>query len=339
MPRPPRGRGWWHHHLTAEAAEDEDLEVGDTFDLVFFSALEGFGPPDQEIEPIGVEPVTVVGIGTLGDESLPDDDLYPRSTVILSPELVGQYDCLEDAPPPDLPPDQALPALLPPDCAISYRYWSLQLTDGAAGTDAAEEAFAQQAAVDGTLVTAVVDVEGTDQLTVVEGRLPDSLEEIALGQGTVEQLGLELGDEVEVGGGSGLLLPPDGFEEAIAAGEDPTTLTRPARLVGTVVMPALGPYQARRASPGEGAHLASDWIPLGSTDPDSVFSPAGLSASSWPTVPTPSRCWTTSAGSRAGAPATSASATPTRSGCPRSPTPRPCATVPCCWPACSWPRW
>jgi hypothetical protein len=115
--------------------------------------------------------------------------------------------------------------------------------------------------VDGVVLTAVVDLGDFDQVEVVEGRLPQAADEVTLGQITADELGVEVGDDVEVGGGDGLILQGDVDDDGLSGSE-----TRTAELVGIVVLPPIGPYEARRADPGEGAFLSSAWLAPGALD-------------------------------------------------------------------------
>jgi hypothetical protein len=151
--------------VTVDAADRLDLDVGDRFPLAFFPSNLAFAPAatvplDAEVPRLGTHEVTVVGIGTLPDESLPDD-LYERGVIIVSPDLADRYGCLGGVPPIDAAEDEIIDVLLPPGCAFAYQYWSLALADGAAGTDRAEEAFVARAAVLGERLPAVLDNVGS----------------------------------------------------------------------------------------------------------------------------------------------------------------------------------
>jgi putative ABC transport system permease protein len=72
-------------------------------------------------------------------------------------------------------------------------------------------------------------------LTLAAGRLPAGDGEVALGRDTAAAHGVHVGDHVELSG--------DGIE------------TRQATVTGLTVMPALGPFESDRASPGSGMVL------------------------------------------------------------------------------------
>lgn len=134
--------------LTVEAAEAEGLRIGDVVPLSFWppglsevlvgDELERY--LDEEVSPIGVEHVEVVGIVTLSDEVLPDD-LFPRQKMIVSPDVAARYDCLPETPAQGSTFSEVVAALLPADCAVQYRYFSLSMVDGAAGVKPALEEF------------------------------------------------------------------------------------------------------------------------------------------------------------------------------------------------------
>jgi FtsX-like permease family len=130
--------------VSGETADAFDLDVGDVVPVSFWrpsgSDLPGRSLPDEVVKPIGSEQVELVGIGTFSDEVLPDG-LYPRGRMIVSPDVAGRYACFPDAPPPGLSLEELVAHLLPDDCARSYQYFSLELTDGAAGIPEALAAF------------------------------------------------------------------------------------------------------------------------------------------------------------------------------------------------------
>ena len=94
--------------------------------------------------------------------------------------------------------------------------------------------FTNAIAVEGKPVLSVIGLErsSTIDLPVVDGRLPTAADEVALGSLTARDLGVGVGDTVDVDG------------ENVG----PRTLT----VTGRVVLPPLGPYQADRAAPGTG---------------------------------------------------------------------------------------
>lgn len=125
--------------------------------------------------------------------------------------------------------------------------------------------------VDGLALTALVDVEGFDRITVVDGRLPAARDEVALGNQTADELGVTVGDEVEVGGADALVTEGDVGSDGLVGDQ-----TRTATVVGTVVLPPVGPYQARHMSSGTGVVLASTWLVPAIRD--SEMSPASFVA-------------------------------------------------------------
>jgi hypothetical protein len=117
--------------LSIPAAEEFDAEVGDVLDVGFFGI--------NRRHPDGIEPgpmvrevdLRVVGIGTFADGVLPDE-LFPRQYALLTPEAAGDADCLQATFGPDdtRDPNQLLLAAVPRPCAMTYRYWSLDLEGG-----------------------------------------------------------------------------------------------------------------------------------------------------------------------------------------------------------------
>lgn len=89
----------------------------------------------------------------------------------------------------------------------------------------------------GDTVPAVASGRGLDAMPfpVVMGELPVAADEIALGAQTADQLGLGVGDEVEVSNDFG---------------------NRLGRVTGVVVLPALGPFESDRTGTGTGVLLA-----------------------------------------------------------------------------------
>ena len=85
--------------VSTEVADAEDLEIGDVVPVAFWWAcdLTGLCEYDEVVEPIGVEHLRVVGIGTLADEVLPDG-LYPRGRMLVSPDVADRYDCVGHEP-------------------------------------------------------------------------------------------------------------------------------------------------------------------------------------------------------------------------------------------------
>jgi FtsX-like permease family len=130
--------------VNEELAAAEGIELGDVVTLPL-----GWTRDDLlglVTEPVGVEQITVVGVGTFFDEVL-DDPIYPRQVMILSSDVAERYTCTPPAPPPDATLDDATKIVTPPGCASAYRYYSLALEDGAAGVPAVLDA-AQAAAAE-----------------------------------------------------------------------------------------------------------------------------------------------------------------------------------------------
>ena len=93
--------------------------------------------------------------------------------------------------------------------------------------------------VDGSGVAAVALAPGPDDLgpTVIEGRAPAGSGEVALGSETMDDLGLEVGDRVEVGSRS---------------------RSAPATVTGRAVFPLLGGVQTVHTALGQGVWLTGD---------------------------------------------------------------------------------
>ncbi len=141
--------------VTADAAAIVGVAIGDVVPLAFWqpgpTGIIGPTPEayqaflDETITPIDVERVTVVGLVSLAEEVLPDG-LYPRATAIVSPDVAARYDCVPEVPPPGLTFRELAAALLPSDCATSYRYYSLKMTHGAADVKPALDDFVRRSA-------------------------------------------------------------------------------------------------------------------------------------------------------------------------------------------------
>ena len=82
--------------------------------------LTGLCEDDEVVEPIGVELLQVVGIGTLADEGLLDG-LYPRGRIIVSPDVGDRYDCVGREPLRDPCALEAVELALPTDSAPQLR--------------------------------------------------------------------------------------------------------------------------------------------------------------------------------------------------------------------------
>ena len=131
--------------LTKELATARGVHVGDVVPVAFWDSNDdGFAPLDTQMTPVGVEHLRVVGIGTMADEVLPDR-LYPRGRLIVSRDIVARYDCLPDPPPADATLEQAQDIVVPPGCATSYPYYSLDLADATAGVAPVLDAFSARA--------------------------------------------------------------------------------------------------------------------------------------------------------------------------------------------------
>jgi hypothetical protein len=131
--------------LSREAADVLGLSVGDEIPLAFWATSyeQGLGhAPDEIVEPIGRSSARVVGIGVLPDEVLVDE-LYPRQRVLVSPEVGAPFTCnlgpIGDRDGRSL--EELFAAIVPPDCALSYRYFSLQIAGGDAGVDAVADSL------------------------------------------------------------------------------------------------------------------------------------------------------------------------------------------------------
>ena len=98
-------------------------------------------------------------------------------------------------------------------------------------------AFTNSVAVDGEPVLSMMVAGGTSNagFAVVDGRLPANDDEVALGERTASDHHVGVGDEVELAG--------VGIE------------SRRATVTGLAVLPALGPFESDRATPGDGMVL------------------------------------------------------------------------------------
>jgi hypothetical protein len=94
--------------------------------------------------------------------------------------------------------------------------------------------FISAIAVNGEPMAALIDpvVGSGSDVTVVEGSLPVTADEVALAVTTASERGLDVGDTVELGG---LVRPP-----------------RTATVTARVVLPTLGPFESDRVSAGSG---------------------------------------------------------------------------------------
>ncbi|TML88746.1 MAG: FtsX-like permease family protein [Actinobacteria bacterium] len=116
------------------AAAALGVTVGDTLPVSFYE--ESFAGPDAPTapRPIGAVRVRVVGIGVFQDEVLPDE-LFPREKLLVTSEVARPFDCTRHQPDSgDLRSlEELAPTLVPPGCALSYRYFSLRVRGGDAG--------------------------------------------------------------------------------------------------------------------------------------------------------------------------------------------------------------
>ena len=132
--------------VNVEFARAKHLHVGDVFPLGFVSRHDQLTNQGITLpKPFAVERLTVVGIGTLSDEVLPDG-VYFRYRVIVSRDIADRYDCLPDAPGPNATFEEALARFGPANCATSYIFYSLSFRGGDRGVSAALDAFAKRSA-------------------------------------------------------------------------------------------------------------------------------------------------------------------------------------------------
>ena len=126
------------------------VSVGDEIPLSFWSPAltdPGFDPPDEPVEPLGVERVRISGFATFPDDVLPDD-LFPNRRMIVSADVTARYDCL-----PQLPKTNdfatIFSALVPVPCASQYRFYALDVDEarqrpGSAAGDPPEGRYPQR---------------------------------------------------------------------------------------------------------------------------------------------------------------------------------------------------
>ncbi len=138
--------------------------------------------------PIGVEDVTVVGIGRLPDEALPDE-LYPRERLVVSPDVARKYDCAPSPVDFGMTTDELLGALRPQDCATSYRYYSLSLADGPHGVRRVSDEFHHAAQRLGPQLTAIGD-RGAGYYLIASDRAIEARQVARATQPTVTSLGI-----------------------------------------------------------------------------------------------------------------------------------------------------
>jgi hypothetical protein len=131
-----------------ELAAARHLRVGDMLPLTFYDAgyAEIVDPGQNGAPPVlGNVDVRVVGIGVFPDEVLVDG-LYPRTRVLVTPEVGARFDCLLTQPPADdaRPIEELIPAMVPSLCSTSYRYFSIRVEGGDAGVGKVAAALAER---------------------------------------------------------------------------------------------------------------------------------------------------------------------------------------------------
>ncbi len=132
--------------LNRHAADELGLEVGAEITLAFFRPsfnTPGISPArDDVVEPIGRSTARVVGIGTLAGDVLPDE-LYPQSILLITPAVGDQFTCTFNpvVTSQDLTIEEHLLAVFPSDCALAYRYFSLQVAGGESAIGAVADAL------------------------------------------------------------------------------------------------------------------------------------------------------------------------------------------------------
>ena len=117
------------------------LRVGERLPIGFiWSGLDVTGAdPTQVVAPLGVEPLRIAGFGRLADEVL-DDSLYPHEELVVSPDVARRYLCAPATVPSTSDEERVIAAVFPPECSISYRYYSLELDDPARSWTCADRA-------------------------------------------------------------------------------------------------------------------------------------------------------------------------------------------------------
>ncbi len=134
--------------VSVETAKALDLKVGDRLPLAFWRSYAPPAPPPPEIvAPIGRVEVEVVGIGVFADEVLVDG-LYPRQRILVSPDVGSDFDCTLRLPSADdpRPLEELGPAIIPGNCAMSYRQFSLRVDGGDSGVAPLMGALAERLA-------------------------------------------------------------------------------------------------------------------------------------------------------------------------------------------------
>jgi len=132
-------RGGAEAVVSKETADELDIELGERLPLAFwFPSYNQSGisaAPDEIVEPLGHTDVIVVGIAIFSDEVL-SDPLYPRLRVILTPEVAEKYTCVYGDPRRDAESLEELYKIIPRDCSMSYRFFSMNVDGGATGARA-----------------------------------------------------------------------------------------------------------------------------------------------------------------------------------------------------------
>ena len=132
--------------INLDVAAELGVHVGDQLPIAFWVSGytgESGDTAENEVESIGHVDVRVVGIGVLADEVLVDE-LYPRQRIVVTPEVAAPFDCTLRHPAEDDPrsAEELIPVVVPANCALSYRYYSLRVDGGAGGVDAVADALA-----------------------------------------------------------------------------------------------------------------------------------------------------------------------------------------------------
>ena len=117
--------------VNSEAAERLGIEVGDEL-TVDFAGINPEDPTSSDPGPIlGQSVVRVVGRGTFADE-VRRDEAFPAMRMLLTPAAAAAFDCLQEVPDPTDARSslELLSVLVPSDCAMTYRYYALDVEGG-----------------------------------------------------------------------------------------------------------------------------------------------------------------------------------------------------------------
>lgn len=141
-------RGGAEAFVSVETAAELGLGVGDPLPLAFWRPnyeLQTGRDPLRIVHPIGRTEVTVVGTGVFADEVLADE-LYPRQRILVTPDVGSAFDCRPRHPAAGDGRSLAELAeeLLPPRCALAYRYFSLRIDGGDDGVGPVAAALAER---------------------------------------------------------------------------------------------------------------------------------------------------------------------------------------------------